>query len=71
MFQAEIISSSGDTMVTEFLCNLIWIMYNVGSQVESMWNFEFLRYSFLVLAGSVFNSHACNIHQVKGKAIPL
>jgi hypothetical protein len=36
-----------------------------------MWNFEFLRYSFLVPAGSVFSSHACNIHQVKGEAIPL
>jgi hypothetical protein len=36
-----------------------------------MWNFEFFRYSFLVRAGSVFSPHACNIHQVKGKAIPL
>jgi hypothetical protein len=38
-------------------------MYNVGSQVELMWNFEFLRYGFLVYAGSVFSSHACNINQ--------
>ena len=58
-------------MVNDFLCTLVWIMYNVGSQVESMWNFEFLRYSFLVCAGSVFSSHACNIHQVKGEAIAL
>jgi len=47
-------------MVSEFLCTLIWIMYNVGSQVESVWNFEFLRYSFLVCAGNVFSSHPCN-----------
>ena len=58
-------------MVNEFLYTLTWIMYDVVSRVESMWNFEFLRYSFLVRARSVFRSHACNIHQVKGKAIPL
>jgi hypothetical protein len=46
-------------------------MYNVGTRIEPMWNFEFLRYSFLVHSGSVFSSHACNLHQVKGKAIPL